>query len=318
MSVPASPSRTSGHAAEVTPDLACFALSIVNVYFYGPKNAGDRRWVLIDAGLAGSAPKIAKAAAERFGANARPSAIILTHGHFDHVGALHDLAALYDAPVYAHPWELPYLTGQSDYPPPDPSVGGGAMSLLSRLYPRSPIDIRDRVRPLPPDGSVPGMPGWHWVHTPGHAPGHVALFREADRTVIAGDAFVTQRQESLLGVLTRIPSVRRPPAYFTCDWGAAKRSVAALAKLRPNLALTGHGLPVGGGELTQGLNTLVANWERDAVPSHGRYIRTPAGVTRTGVKSVPPPVLDTQLLALAGVAAGVAAATMIGARSRSA
>ena len=310
MTVPVRPSRTDGHATELAPDLACLAQSLVNVYFFGPRDAGDRGWVLIDAGLAGGAAGIARGAAARFGPAARPSAIILTHGHFDHVGAAHELAEMYDAPVFAHPWELPYLTGHSAYPPPDPAVGGGAMSLLSRLYPRGPIDLGKRVRPLPPDGSVPGMSGWHWVHTPGHAPGHVALFRESDRTVIAGDAFVTQRQESLLGVLTRAPSVRRPPAYFTCDWGAAKRSVAALAKLRPNLALTGHGLPLAGVELARGLNALVANWERDAVPAHGRYVGTPATVTRTGVRAVPPPVLDTQLLALAGIAAGVAAATM--------
>ena len=42
------------------------------------------------------------------------------------------------------------------------------------------------------------MPGWRWVHTPGHTAGHVSLFRDADRTLIAGDAFVTTKQESAL------------------------------------------------------------------------------------------------------------------------
>ena len=60
--------------------------------------------------------------------------------------------------------------------PPDPSVGGGLMSPLSPLYPREPVDVSRRLQALPADGSVPAMPGWRWVHTPGHAPG-VSLWR---------------------------------------------------------------------------------------------------------------------------------------------
>ena len=66
-----------------------------------------------------------------FGHGNRPAAILLTHGHFDHVGALKTLAEEWDVPVYAHTLELPYLTGRSSYPPPDPSVGGGAMAAMS-------------------------------------------------------------------------------------------------------------------------------------------------------------------------------------------
>jgi hypothetical protein len=39
------------------------------------------------------------------------------------------------------------------------------------------------------------MPGWRWMHTPGHTEGHVCLFRNSDRTLIAGDAFTTTKQE---------------------------------------------------------------------------------------------------------------------------
>jgi glyoxylase-like metal-dependent hydrolase (beta-lactamase superfamily II) len=70
------------------------------------------------------------------------------------------------------------------------------MARLSPLYPRGPVNVSGRLRALPADGSVPGMPGWRWVHTPGHTPGHVSLWRESDRTILAGDAFITTRQES--------------------------------------------------------------------------------------------------------------------------
>ena len=81
-----------GGVHELLPDLAYRRLAIVNVLFAGRPGAGDRGWVLIDAGVRGSASAIAEAAGRRFGQGARPSAIVLTHGHFDHVGAVEDLA----------------------------------------------------------------------------------------------------------------------------------------------------------------------------------------------------------------------------------
>lgn len=45
-------SRLAGVAWEVTPDVACLPLSLVNVYFLGDRHSGDRGWVLVDAGLA--------------------------------------------------------------------------------------------------------------------------------------------------------------------------------------------------------------------------------------------------------------------------
>jgi glyoxylase-like metal-dependent hydrolase (beta-lactamase superfamily II) len=261
----------------VSPDLGCLRIVMVNVYLYGAPDAGDRGWVLIDAGLPGpgSVERIVEAAAERYGENARPAAIVLTHGHPDHVGTLRTLADRWDAPVYAHEQELPYLTGRRSYPPPDPTAGGGAMSLLSPLFPRGPFNFEDRVRALPADGSVPGMQGWRWIHTPGHSAGHVSLFREADRTLIAGDAFVTTKAESAVAVVTWQPMVHRPPAYFTPDWASARASVQRLAALEPELAATGHGPPMRGPEMRRQLQALARDFDRVAVPRHGRNVGRP-------------------------------------------
>ena len=141
-------------------DLAYRRLVMVNVVFVGTPDAGDRGWVLVDAGIPGAKGLIKGAAEARFGAGARPAAIVLTHGHFDHVGVLEDLAEEWDVPVFAHAAEQPYLDGSAAYPPADPTVGGGALALLSPLYPTKPVDVASRLVILPADGTVPPLPGW--------------------------------------------------------------------------------------------------------------------------------------------------------------
>lgn len=261
---------------EVAPDLAYQRLVLVNVVYYGEPGAGDRSWVLIDAGLFGTKALIKSAAEARFGKGARPEAIILTHGHFDHVGVLEDLAAEWDVPVYAHPLEHPYLDGTAAYPPGDPSVGGGLVASLSPLFPTRPVDVSDRLKALPADGTVPFMPGWRWMHTPGHAPGHVSLWREQDRALIVGDAFVTTAQESVYAVAMQRAEMHGPPRYLTTEWDKARNSVQALAALRPDLAVTGHGRAMRGPEMTDALSILARDFDRVAVPEHGRYLSHPA------------------------------------------
>ena len=269
--------HASGDAVAVlTPDLAYKRLALVNVVFVGPQDSGDRGWVLVDTGIPGSKGAIKSAAAERFGVDARPAAIVLTHGHFDHVGMLETLAEEWDVPVWAHPLERPYLDGSAAYPPADPSVGGGLMAFLSPLFPTKPVNVAARLRDLPADGSVPPLPGWRAIHTPGHSPGHVSFVRGAD--MIVGDAFVTTAQESAYAVTTQAPEIHGPPQYFTPDWAAARNSVETLAALDPDLVITGHGQPMQGPALRDALRRLAAEFDGIAVPDHGTYVDHPARV----------------------------------------
>lgn len=269
------PPRTDDGTNQIAPDLAYRRLGIVNVVFYGAPDAGDRNWVLIDAGVMGTGDLIESAAAERFGKDARPAAIIQTHGHFDHIAALEGLSQKWDTPVYAHELELPYLNGSAAYPPPDPGVGGGMMSLLSPLYPRGPVNVAERLQVLPSDGSVPFMPGWQWIHVPGHTPGQVALWREADRTLIAADALITTAQESAYTVAVQEPELHGPPMYLTQDWHASKTSVERLAALEPELVISGHGPALQGGEMRRALHTLTQDFDDVAVPRDGQYTHNP-------------------------------------------
>lgn len=180
----------------------------------------------------------------------------------------------WNVPVYAHEKEFPYLTGEQNYPEADFTVEGGLVAKLSSLFPNEAITVGKALKKLPDDGGIPGLAGWRWIHTPGHSPGHVSFFREKDRALIAGDAFIAVRQDSLFQVLTQLPEISGPPRYFTTDWVAARDSVRRLADLQPSVAITGHGPPLSGETLSSGLQKLAADFDRVAVPDYGRYVET--------------------------------------------
>ena len=100
----------------------------------------------------------------------------------------------------------------------------------------------------------------------------MALFREKDRALIAADTFVTVKQEYLYRVMTQEQEISGPPRYLTTDWKAAKESVEKLANLNPSVAVTGHGLPMAGEELTENLEKLVRDFDTIAKPDYGKYI----------------------------------------------
>lgn len=250
---------------QVAPDVIFLQSYFVNLCLVGTGSGLARTWVLVDAGLANSADDILSTAEEYFDSS-KPEAVVLTHGHFDHVVGLGVLLSHWDVPVFAHAEEIPYLTGEKEYPPGDPTADPGIVAQLSPLFPNRVINIANRVQPLPTDGRIPFMPGWRWIATPGHTPGHISLFRESDRVLIAGDAFTTVRQESLAEVITQHQEVHGPPAYFTMDWHQAWDSIKKLAELKPSLVIAGHGQPMSGEKLTRELERLARDYGLLVVP----------------------------------------------------
>lgn len=303
---------------EIAPGVVQVSTSFVNAYLVGERGGP---WALVDTGLPGFAWKIRAAAAERFGHDARPEAILLTHGHFDHAGNARHLADHWGTPIYAHRLELPYLTGRSDYPPPDPTVGG-CIAQVSRVLPYGGTDLGTRLRELPPPlgerangeaGAVPGLPDWRWLHTPGHSPGHVSFFRDADRTLLAGDAFATMDMDSYLGMATKEKQLARAGVPFVCDWSLAAESVKALAALEPATVACGHGHPMGPAagdeDVAAEMEAFAAHFRR---PTKGRYVREPAHTDERGVDSLPPRPADPAPAIAAGVIAGLVLAVLSG------
>ena len=245
----------------VAPGVKGLRLAFVNVFAI---THPDGSWTLVDAALPLTAGMI-RSWAERTHSGP-PNAIVLTHGHFDHVSAAPQLAEEWDVPVYAHALEFPYLNGEKEYPAPNAAAGGGIMSLLSPLYPKGPMNLAGRLEELQA-GTSAVLPGWEVLHTPGHTPGHCSLYHAGDRTLLVGDAFCTTKPESFFeAALAQQPELHGPPSYFTSDWAAAQRSVERLASFDLAVVAPGHGKPITGPHLRAEVRELAQRFHDVAVP----------------------------------------------------
>ena len=195
-----------------------------------------------------------------FAATSRPRAIVLTHVHPDHAGSASDLARMWDVAVYVLPGELPL--------PPSGRIIGALAGVERRwMFPSG----QDGLSPIDPDAGVPGLPDWQVIPTPGHTPGHLALFREADRALIAGDAVLTVNLNSLGDALSLRHTLGGPPRFATWNWRAATESVSELARLEPGVLVPGHGRPMACPVLAPALTALRApqqpcqRWQRGLI-----------------------------------------------------
>lgn len=278
---------------EIARDVAVVPLGIANAYLVG--NA--ERWVLVDSGAPGNASKIKEAAEARFGSGAKPTAILLTHGHFDHAGSTPALAREWGVRVYTHRLEWPYLTGKSSYPPLDPTAPG-FFSFMTRFFPSRTVNIGDLLEELGINLPALGLEGWETHFTPGHTPGHLSFYRQSDRVLLAGDALTTVNVDNFFDFVAKKQEVCRPPAPATTDWEKARSSVQLLAGLKPNVIAPGHGKPMRGA--AEQLQKLAENFP---VPEHGRYVNEPALADESGITYLPPPPFDPVPKITAGVAA---------------
>jgi glyoxylase-like metal-dependent hydrolase (beta-lactamase superfamily II) len=230
-----------------------------NVYFV----RSGTSWSLVDTASAKCDRVIQKAAESLFGTSTRAAAILLTHDHPDHAGSALPLARRWGCVVYVHPAEMPlvtmdlstYLSTVKKYANP---LDRWIILPLLRVLPKraresmlSASSFKDVARAFGPGTSVPNLPDWEYIPTPGHTPGHVSFFRPSDRVLITGDAVLTTHLNSLWSFLLwgsgrNKHKLSGPPWYTTWSWQAAKKSVASLVGLEPRVLACGHGLPMRG------------------------------------------------------------------------
>lgn len=202
---------------EVADDVWHIALTPrngINAYLLGD--------VLVDAGTKG-AKRLLRAL------DGRPvRAHALTHAHADHCGASREVAAALEVPVWVGDGDAEALRSGT------PVTKPGLLSAVLRKAGGWPaIDAARRLR----EGDELAR-GWEVLEAPGHSPGHLAFWRERDRTLICGDVFFN------FDLKTTRYGLREPPEPFTFDVPRNRDSARRLAALEPAVACFGHGPPL--------------------------------------------------------------------------
>ncbi|WP_243093415.1 MBL fold metallo-hydrolase [Thermus thalpophilus] len=154
-----------------------------------------------------------------------PKAILLTHAHFDHVGAVAPLVAAYGLPVYLHPLDLP-LYGRAQE----------VAAAWGFAIPKPPL-------PVEPLAEGMELFGLQVLHLPGHSPGHVAFLDPVGQAVYSGDLLFRgsigrydlpgSEREALFASLKRLLSL--PPETQVLPGHGPPTTLALEARTNPFL-----------------------------------------------------------------------------------
>ncbi len=200
---------------------------------------------LFDAGARTMVRSVAAAGAKLGGIRR----VVLGHGHTDHRGT----APALGVPVYCHPDEVQDAEGSGGFrywpeglaglPTPHRQI----QRVVHRLaWDGGPVEIAGTVR----EGDE--VAGFKVIDLPGHAPGLIGLWREADRLALTSDTFYT------LEMWSRDCPPRVPFAVYNYDTEQARASIRKLAALEPAAAWPGHAKPLTGdvrGQLERAADT---------------------------------------------------------------
>jgi glyoxylase-like metal-dependent hydrolase (beta-lactamase superfamily II) len=179
--------------------------------------------ILVDAGFPGQCSEIRQAVMKTGASFEKIDRIIITHHDRDHIGSLRSIMS--ELPqkvsVLAHKEEKPYVEGRflpckvtlanapdSPYPP--------EMKTLFQSQKRDYLDFTVSVDRTLEDGEkLPFCGGIIIVHTPGHTPGHICLYIEQNKTLVAGDALCVE--DKTLGLVPRFAGVDPSLAVRSLD-----------------------------------------------------------------------------------------------------
>src|SRR5271156_5575299 len=186
--------------------LGGFPPETINVYLLGD--------VLIDAGTVFAKRRILRQLRGR-----TPSAHALTHAHPDHYGSSHAICAALQIPLWSGADDLAAVEA------------GKVVSKNGRMVPGPHAHPVSRALH---EGDE--VAGFSVLEVPGHSPGHIALWRESDRTLICGDV--------MFGPDLITGKLREPFPLMSADPQRNRDSARRLAALDPALVCFGHGKPL--------------------------------------------------------------------------
>ncbi len=202
---------------EISPNvwqLIGFPPNFVNVYLIGD--------VLIDAATRWAGRRILRQIGDR-----KLSMLALTHAHPDHQGVAKMICERYRIPLACHAADVPTMQGERPMQPNNSIIRLISLFWAGPSYP---------VARVLQDGDE--IAGFRVVHTPGHTPGQIILFRDDDRVAIVGDVL------NGMNMATTWPGLHEPPGFFCTDVAENRRSIRRLAELEPRLLCFGHGPPL--------------------------------------------------------------------------
>ncbi|MFD2372085.1 MBL fold metallo-hydrolase [Brevibacillus sp. GCM10020057] len=235
---------------ELTFDLGTRKMVIYPVVVYDANES-----VLVDTAMPGCYATIM----EQIGQAGIPAAglrsVILTHQDIDHVGSLPHFLAEADGPlaVYAHADDKPAIDGKAPFLKLNSQMRDGILQALPEKQ-RNEFEKTfsgengENVTHVIADGErLPFGGGLRVIHTPGHTPGHICLFHEPSRTLIAGDAMVVEDGQ-----------LQGPRAQATPDMETAVQSLKKLLELPIETVVCYHG-GIFKGDVKQRLEEITAS-----------------------------------------------------------
>lgn len=196
---------------------------------------------LVDTGYPGDRQRLFRSL-ELIGRRASDvDAVVLTHGHPDHLGSAEHLRSAYGVPVLAHESEVPNASGSRVEQVSERTLLGQvwrpAVLRWTLDVMRLGVSRVERVHELRDYGEetldVPGHPVA--VHTPGHTSGHCSLHLPDRGVLLVGDAMMTEH------AVGRDAGPQLLPAFFNTDTRLARRSLGRLRPLVADIVVPGHG-----------------------------------------------------------------------------
>jgi glyoxylase-like metal-dependent hydrolase (beta-lactamase superfamily II) len=219
----------------LTPSLHRLGEAIVGCYLL--EEAGEV--TIIDAGVPAYYSDLAAELAAMGRRIEDVRALVLTHGHDDHIGFAERLRAERDVPVSIHELDAALARGEIG----NPSAGMGERRLRSLLHYVLWLMRHGGMRTTAlmevgtfDPGATLDVPGaLRVIHTPGHTYGSVTFYASGHDALFVGDALATD------AVITR----RRGPQVcpFAADPDLALASLASIEELEAHWLLPGHGEP---------------------------------------------------------------------------